>query len=48
MASSLISVQGTTCTCIAGPVHCTMVTAIDPVEPPRMAFSTRGLRNAAA
>ena len=47
-AASLISVQGTTCTCIAGPVHCTMVTAIEPVEPPRMALSTCGLRNASA
>ena len=27
-ASSLTSLQGTTCTCMAGPVHCTIVTAI--------------------
>ena len=46
--ASLISVQGTTCTCMAGPVHCTMVTAIDPVEPPRMAFKTCWLRKASA
>ena len=39
-AASLISVHGTTCTCMAGPVHCTMVTAIEPVAPPRIASST--------
>jgi hypothetical protein len=46
--ASLISVQGTTCTCMVGPVHCTMVTAIEPVEPPRMALSICWLRNASA
>ena len=32
-ASSLISIHGTTWICSAGPVHCTMVTAIDAVVP---------------
>jgi hypothetical protein len=46
-ASSLMRVQGSTCTCNTGPVHCTMVTAMDWVVPERMAVSRRGLRKAA-
>jgi len=46
-ASSLTSIQGTTCTCSTGPVHCTMVTAIACREPERTARSRSGLRKAA-
>ncbi len=46
-ASSAIKAHGTTCTCMAGPVHCVMVTAIDAAEPERMACSRRGSRKAA-
>ena len=48
VASSLTTVQGSTCTCNAGPVHCTIVTAIARALPERMAFSTRRSRNAIA
>ena len=46
-ASSLISIHGTTWICSAGPVHCTIVTAIACVVPEPIACSSRGLRNAA-
>ena len=42
-----IRVHPTTCTCSMGPVHCTMVTAIDWFAPERIALSTRAWRNAA-
>ena len=48
LASSLTSIQSTTTTCSRGPVHCTMVTAIDCVISERIELRTFGLRNAAA
>ncbi len=45
--SSLTSRQGTTSTCMVGPVHCTIVTAIDCLPPDCTARSSSGLRNAA-
>jgi hypothetical protein len=47
-ASSVITIQGTTCACWAGPVHCVMVTAIACAGPDRIASSTRQLRKASA
>ena len=43
-----ILVQGMTWICSAGPVHCTMVTAIAWAGPEEIAAATRGLRKAAA
>ena len=43
LRSSPIRVQSTTWTCIAGPVHCTMVTAIAWLPPERIACSTRAM-----
>jgi|GEM_PF-3749072 len=47
VASSAMRVHGTTTTCRAGPVHCTMVTATAPTAPPRTARSSSRLRKAA-
>jgi len=47
-AVSSIAVQSAAMTCSAGPVHCNIATAMEPVEVDRIACATAGSRNAAA
>ena len=47
VCSSPTALHSATWTCIIGPVHCTMVTAIAWCGPDRMACSTRAWRKAA-